>query len=83
MPRLRNKLVDDAVEILLDEHVIVPVENNAHAVINQHLMNGFSPTGTMLGEFVLPRNTFAAPFPERSRLFTATLIAITAAYQMM
>ena len=55
MSRLRNKLIDDAVEILLDEHVVVAVKDDAHAMIDQHLMNGLPPSGTMPIEFVFAR----------------------------
>ena len=65
MTGLRNQLVDDAVKILLDEHVVVTVENNTHSMIHQHLMNGLSPPRAMLVEFILPRETLAAPFPKR------------------
>ena len=83
MSRLRNKLIDDAAEILLDEHVVVAVEDNTRPVIYQHLMNGLAPTGTILGKFVCSGDTFAAPFPERSCLFAAALVAIAATDKVM
>ena len=47
MPGLRDKLINDAIEILLYEHVVVPMEDNVHAMINKQLMNRLAPAGPM------------------------------------
>jgi hypothetical protein len=83
MTRLRHKLIDDAIEVLFDEHVIVTVEDNVDTMINQDLMNGLAPTWPMLGKFIFARRTFATPFPERSRFRAATLIAVAATDEVM
>lgn len=83
MAWLRNMLVYDAAEILLDEHVIVSVENNARAVVYQQLMNRLAPSGPTLVELVFTRRTFATPFPEWGRFFAASLIPVAAAHEMM
>ena len=83
MPGLRDKLINDAIEILLDEHVVVPMKDNFHAMFDQQLMNRLSPSGSTAIEFVCPGPAFAAPFPERRRFRSTSLIAITAAHQVV
>ena len=83
MTRLRHKLINNAIEVLLDEHVIVTVEDDVDTMIDQYLMNGLAPTGPMLGKLIFARRTFATPFPERSRFLAATLIAVAATDEVM
>lgn len=83
MPRLWNKLIDDAIEVLLNGHVIVSVKDNIHTRINQHLVNWFRPIWSIRLELILSGHSFAAPFPERCGLGSASVIAIAAAHQMM
>jgi hypothetical protein len=52
MAGLRNELINDAVEILLDEHVVVTVKDNAYTMLNQQLMNWFRPTRSILRELI-------------------------------
>ena len=55
MPWLRHKLINDAIEILLDEHVVVPMEDHVHAMLDQQLMNRLAPVGPMTIELVFSR----------------------------
>jgi hypothetical protein len=68
---------------LFDEYVIVTVEDNAHTMIDQQLVNRFSPTGSILIEFVFASRAFSTPFPAWSRFLAASLVAIAAANQVM
>ena len=55
MPGLRDKLINDAIEILLDEHVVVPMEDNVHAMLYKQLMNRLAPAGPMTIELFFSR----------------------------
>ena len=45
MAWLRNLLVHDAVQVLLHEEVVVAVEDDIDAVLDEQLMYGESPAG--------------------------------------
>ena len=83
MTRLRNQLVDDAIKFLFDEHVVVAVEDDVDAVIDQHRMDGLPPFRSPLFKFVFARGARTTPLPESSRFFPAPLIAVTAADEVM
>ena len=55
MPGLRDKLINDAIEFLLYEHVVVPMKDDVHAMLNKQFMNWFSPAGPMTIELVFSR----------------------------
>jgi hypothetical protein len=83
MTRLWNELIDDAVKVLLDKHVVVAVEDHAHSVIDEHLMNWFAPTWAVAIKLVTTRCGPAPPFPEASRLGASTLAGHASTNEVM
>ena len=83
MSRLRDKLINDSIKLLLDKHVVVSVKDDIHARVDQHLMNRFTPTRPTLIEFIFAGISLAAPFPKRSRFNAASIVTVRAADQMM
>ena len=62
MARLRNFLVNDAIELFLHEQVVVAVEHNADTVFDQQLMDRSFPPRAVLGKPLAAIGIFATPF---------------------
>ena len=63
--------------------MIVTVEDDAHVVLHEQLMNGLGPAGTVLLEAIGAVGVPAAPFVERRGFRPAAALAVSAADQMM
>jgi hypothetical protein len=83
MPRLRNKLVDNAIKLLMNEHVIVPVKDNIDTVVDKQVMNWLLPLSPIDGKFIITGNTFATPFPVWCGLSATSLISVSSTNKMM
>ena len=74
MARLGDFLIDDSVEILLHEQVIVTVEDDRDAAVDEHLVQRFTPTRAILIELPIALQVAATPFPKIRHFDAAALI---------
>src|SRR5512141_240174 len=74
--RLRHSLVDDAVELLPDKDMIVPVKDYVHLVLHKQLVNRHPPSRAFCSKAVGAIGVFAAPFVQPGSLCPAAAIHI-------
>ena len=83
VPRLRDELVGDSVELLTGAEVVVAVEDDTDTFADKKPMDGHGPAGTVLSKGVAAVEVTTTPFVEPSCFRPTSGVAVQPADQVM
>ena len=81
--RLRNFLIDNAIELLFGIQMVMAVEYGGHAILNQQLVDWHRPSGPLCGEACGAVRVKPTPLVERSGLDAAAHLSVESADQVV
>ena len=75
---LGDFLVDDSIKLLLDKQVVMPVKDSCNVVLNEQLVDGHTPAGTLCIKTIGSVRVVSPPLVKFCHFDTAATVLVKA-----